>query len=281
MALPVFSVDVVRGENGAFAFSDTETVATAFQRGRCVVVNLPKESTKIIDVARRSARHHLSEIARAQVDDHCVIPNDYLQLSAARYSERCQLRGVMMEPETNSREVDDADALTKVHRIFSEVISACSTALAPEITSLPHCFSSEDGILDAFYYRPPDSTAARALCPAHVDTGLFTILCDDGTPGLEVYHSDGTTAHVSAGVWIGPLRLESNQVVIMINRELETLSGGRFPAVKHRVESLQGRDRVSLSYEVRTNSFGRQLLGRIIAEDLESSEPPKISCIVM
>ena len=85
----------------------------------------------------------------------------------------------------------------------------------------------------------------------HVDSGLLTLLAQDGVPGLQARHHNGE--------WIDVPPLE-NTLAINFGKVLERWSRGRIKATEHRViGSGQGRMSVPFFYEARAEAVIRPL----------------------
>jgi hypothetical protein len=205
--------------------------------------------------------------------------------------------------------LDEARAMLAL--VAAAVVKDLGETVVP---TLPIAGDPADGLVDAFLYRrpqapsPPPATTTpiddgegatntttgesdrarkRHPCPAHVDPGLITLLVDDGTPGLDVCvpresASEATKEPCEDSMWVGPLTLQAHHVVVMASRELSTLSHGRVPAALHRVATVGGDERVSLTYETRAGLRGREEINRILDNKLRRTElPPTSRCTIM
>lgn len=83
-----------------------------------------------------------------------------------------------------------------------------------------------------------DVPAQELSCTPHTDSGLLTLLHQDGTGGLEVRNADGD--------WI-PAPYVPGSMVVNVGDLLARMSGGRLVATEHRVRS-SGRERYSMPF---------------------------------
>ncbi|KAE8307339.1 hypothetical protein BDV41DRAFT_55667 [Aspergillus transmontanensis] len=84
----------------------------------------------------------------------------------------------------------------------------------------------------------PVTTASGSLngCGAHTDYGTFTIIFQDGTPGLELEDAN------APGSWVP---VPGDATVILTGWCAVILSGGRITAARHRVRRIPGVRRLS------------------------------------
>jgi isopenicillin N synthase-like dioxygenase len=85
----------------------------------------------------------------------------------------------------------------------------------------------------------------------HVDSGFLTLLAQDGVPGLQARHRDGT--------WLDVPPIEDG-LAVNFGKVLERWCGGRIKATEHRVIGT-GRERMSIPffYEARADAEIRPL----------------------
>ena len=85
----------------------------------------------------------------------------------------------------------------------------------------------------------------------HVDSGFLTLLAQDGVPGLQARHRDGT--------WLDVPPIDDG-LAVNFGKVLERWSGGRIKATEHRVIGT-GRERMSIPffYEARADAEIRPL----------------------
>lgn len=97
------------------------------------------------------------------------------------------------------------------------------------------------------YYHPAVSDPGQAVFAIrpHADGGIFTILANDGEPGLHICPGKGVPA--AERVWI-PVPPRANSLVVNLGGELERWSNGRFKATLHCVVNETGRERFSLPF---------------------------------
>ncbi len=78
---------------------------------------------------------------------------------------------------------------------------------------------------------------------AHVDSGLVTLLAQDGVSGLQARMHDGTQ---NDGIWVDVPPM-ANTLVVNFGKLLQRWSGGRIKATEHRVVSY-GTERYSIPF---------------------------------
>ena len=103
------------------------------------------------------------------------------------------------------------------------------------------CFDAHfaDGISTLRLIRYPARDRAEPLSGvAHVDSGIVTLLAQDGVGGLQ--------AKNRAGSWID-IPAEDNTLIVNFGRLLELWTGGRIRATEHRVLST-GQERYSIPF---------------------------------
>jgi isopenicillin N synthase-like dioxygenase len=92
----------------------------------------------------------------------------------------------------------------------------------------------------AFVYYPaqPVSSGAEQFgVGPHTDFGVLTVLCQDGTGGLQVQHADGRWVHAP------PI---ADTLVVNVGDLLARWTGNRYRSTPHRVVNRSGRERLSL-----------------------------------
>jgi isopenicillin N synthase-like dioxygenase len=110
----------------------------------------------------------------------------------------------------------------------------------PEDTFL-RWFDRPISLLRFLHYPPQDamSDAERFGTRPHTDNGVFTLLAQDDTGGLEIMDRDGT--------WI-PVPPVADSFVINLGEMMKVWSNGRFLATPHRVINRFGKERYSLPF---------------------------------
>uniref|UniRef100_A0A7S1SLY3 Isopenicillin N synthase-like Fe(2+) 2OG dioxygenase domain-containing protein n=1 Tax=Tetraselmis chuii TaxID=63592 RepID=A0A7S1SLY3_9CHLO len=185
------------------------------------------------------------------------------------YRDRAQLR--LARPGRYSESVDCvlADQLLSSSGILHQVAASflahfCS---ANNVKSHEELYDSDSTVLDAFHYPTGAPARTRVVggetvtvhpCPAHVDTGLVTVVVDD-CPGLEVYLP-------TKDQWQKVI-MTPNQVAVLVNRDLVALLRGEqsLAPTRYRVtrpdtaaDSGVKDGRLCLTYEIRTSPAGAQ-----------------------
>jgi isopenicillin N synthase-like dioxygenase len=96
-----------------------------------------------------------------------------------------------------------------------------------------------------------DGTKVYVNGAPHVDSGFLTLLAQDGVPGLQARHRDGTWLDVPPN---------DDGLAVNFGKVLERWCGGRIKATEHRVIG-SGRERMSIAffYEARADAEIRPL----------------------
>jgi isopenicillin N synthase-like dioxygenase len=124
------------------------------------------------------------------------------------------------------------DALLRLGRTLVE---ALARSLGGSLSARIACFERPSSLstLRFNHYSSKAGPAATdahdgaALgCEAHVDSGLLTLLYQDGQGGLQVQGPEGSWVDVPP---------DPNSLVVNTGLAFETLSNGRFRATRHRV----------------------------------------------
>lgn len=150
----------------------------------------------------------------------------------------------------------------RLETLYAELSSLASTLLALLASSLgrnPAAFTAimrnSVSTLRLLHYPSPPTTiplvgedkegqedqghvVEKLSCTPHTDSGLLTLLHQDGTGGLEVRNA--------AGEWI-PAPYVPGSIVVNVGDLLARMSGGRLVATEHRVRS-SGRERYSVPF---------------------------------
>lgn len=140
-------------------------------------------------------------------------------------------------PSTWFRQVvgEHHDAMTQLCR---RLLHAFAVALGLPADRFDEMFRRPQTTLQLTRYRGVTDTVERGLAP-HRDLGAFTVLVQDGTPGLEI--SD------RSGAWqvVEPI---GDGLTVNIGDWMETWSGGRFRSTLHRATNRSPVDRYSVPF---------------------------------
>lgn len=99
------------------------------------------------------------------------------------------------------------------------------------------------------------------LARGHVDTGFLTLLAQDGVPGLQAQHHDGTWLDVEP---------QEGSLAMNFGKVLQTWTAGRIKATKHRVVGLgQSRHSIPFFYEAAVDA----VIAPLPLDDAETFEP--------
>eukprot|EP00040_Diaphanoeca_grandis_P006213 m.36441 g.36441 ORF g.36441 m.36441 type:complete len:349 (+) comp17358_c0_seq1:229-1275(+) len=227
--------------------------------------------TPIRNILKQLPRVHDPENPHESVSASAykIQQNLHPQIDAARYVERCQLRFLhpLSSSKTESKSVSPnlnhggqiESTVTRLHACcasFMQISQACFQEGQTVIgTNLADHFDAQSVVLDSFLYDNKRCIGADPS-PSHVDPGIITMLADD-VPGLEVYDEHTHT-------WSGPIILQKDEVIVMVNRHISQITNGRIKACRHRVSQITGdSDRVSIVFEIKPNLTGaRAVLDR-------------------
>ena len=135
-------------------------------------------------------------------------------------------------------------ALLRVQRVLDRLLTASlMAALECSRRELPRRGAST---LDIFlYFNSQENSDRFSNCTSHIDRGLLSAVVVPEVRGLLVVSADGWR---DPTVGAKPLR----DAVVFVNHELQELSSKRYRACVHAVESVRGRPRLSISYELRS-----------------------------
>jgi isopenicillin N synthase-like dioxygenase len=125
--------------------------------------------------------------------------------------------------------------------IGARLMRAIALALGLHPDAFQHCFQPWPNIQYkvARYLCPEDETSLSGV-GAHSDSGMLTLLIQDGTGGLEAQLADG-------GAWIAvPPR--KGMLVVNLGEMLQVATQGYFLATVHRVVNTKGKQRISFPF---------------------------------
>ena len=226
--------------------------------------------TSNIDIARHEERCQIRH--RRDVHTHChgsqagteplavvsELHKSHAQFKTLAFTclARCKER-VGSRPSSRPAAIP-AQLIHPVNCVLPDIDADTDTARAADLAA---CYDDESECLDVFFYERSNK---KVPCPAHLDPGLITLLVDDHA-GVEVLNP-------VTQEWSGPIVLGGDEVLILANRALDTLSGGAFKACRHRVvDTSASSDRVSMVYEVKQNAHGLREANRLVSERLSRS----------
>ena len=146
-------------------------------------------------------------------------------------------------------------ALLRVQRVLDRLLSASlMAALECSRRELPRRGAST---LDIFLYFNNHGHFPRFQnCTPHVDRGLLSAVVVPEVRGLVVSDPDPVAPDLSGSDdWRDPTAGGEplRDAVVFVNHELQELSSKRYRACVHAVESVRGRPRLSISYELRSS----------------------------
>ena len=145
-------------------------------------------------------------------------------------------------------------ALLQVQRVLDRLLTASlMAALECSRRELPRRGAST---LDIFLYFNNHGHFPRFQnCTPHVDRGLLSAVVVPEVRGLVVSDPDPVAPDLSGSDdWRDPTAGGEplRDAVVFVNHELQELSSKRYRACVHAVESVRGRPRLSISYELRS-----------------------------
>jgi len=137
-----------------------------------------------------------------------------------------------LAPRGLSEVIDFFNTITAYH--VPTILDALGTIAGRDLASLHSQFNVNFRLVD---YHPltaaPDSPNG---CGAHTDYGTFSIIFQDGTSGLEIATPE------APDVWVP---VPGDATVLLCGWCAVVLSGGKVPAVRHRVRRVPGVRRLS------------------------------------
>lgn len=251
-----------------------EMQRSLFSEGFAILRLSTRNGTKSIKHSLKIVKNLLVKLLEQRkegVDDVYFSENDaeelqaagsHVELYAGCFKERSQLRVIVPHAKDGcveclmSRNVFVRNVYKTscyMHSLSVECLESLFTTAGIDESKV--LFDKCSSHMDMFHYKlPEDSKASNSLhipCAAHTDPGILTIISDD-SPGLQVQRG---------GLW-ETICLGPDQVAVIINRELERLSGGRLKACRHRVammaSSTERDGRISIAYEIRPNLAGQE-----------------------
>ena len=146
-------------------------------------------------------------------------------------------------------------ALLRVQRVLDRLLTASlMAALECSRRELPRRGAST---LDIFlYFNSQENSDRFANCTPHIDRGLLSAVVVPEVRGLVVSDPDPVAPDLSGSDdWRDPTAGGEplRDAVVFVNHELQELSSKRYRACVHAVESVRGRPRLSISYELRSS----------------------------
>ena len=117
--------------------------------------------------------------------------------------------------------------------LFEEGISSFRLAHYPPRT--PESYGGQDPALASIEH---EGEVLELSGVAHIDSGFVTLLVQDGVPGLQAQRTDGAWLDVPP---------EEGVITVNFGKLLETWTGGRIRATRHRVVS-RGEERYSIPF---------------------------------
>lgn len=133
------------------------------------------------------------------------------------------------------------DYVSTVTRLACDMIRVIALGLQlPEDTFIRY-FERPISLLRFIHYPPqePMSDVERFGTRPHTDNGVFTLLAQDDTGGLEIMGRDGA--------WI-PVPPVAGSFVVNLGEMMKVWSNGRFLATPHRVINRYGKERYSIPF---------------------------------
>ncbi len=123
-----------------------------------------------------------------------------------------------------------------LRRLSQKILEATLNSHAP--ISVPEAWHAGQSVLRFIHYHsvPPDRVR---MADDHVDYTFLTLHLWANEPGLEIFH-DG---------W-QPVELNAQEIAVFPGYLLELATGGRIPALRHRVSKRTNRDRYSCPFLV-------------------------------
>lgn len=132
------------------------------------------------------------------------------------------------------------EAYRELQTLSTQLLSLLAVALGKEPGFFAHYLEDSVSTLRLLHYPAVTGEQRQELsCTEHTDSGLLTLLHQDGTGGLEVLNPEGE--------WVAAPYV-SGSIVLNIGDLMAKVSGGRFKATMHRVRTETGRERYSVPF---------------------------------
>lgn len=202
------------------------------------------------------AIRHLFDYLRSNQDDAAALNATYpkrgiFKTAATHNATADQKFTIDLSPVRNDRIPGDLHArlaaagLDDVLAFFQHVDNTLSGPILSSLSTLAgvnfsaaHKTGNVNYRLCDYYTDTADPESDNG-CGAHTDYGTFSIIFQDGTPGLEMEEDAAATG---PGVWVP---VPGDATVILAGWCAVILSGGRIRATRHRVRRVPGVRRLS------------------------------------
>ena len=181
--------------------------------------------------------------------DDALLPDGWRETAARYYLGAEHIGAALLASLSRSLGIDEG--------IFARAFDdGISTLRLLHYLARDGAATHDDGV-----YVEHDGRIHEAITPAHVDSGLLTVLATCGVPGLQ--------AQASTGEWID-VPVVDDGFAVNFGGLLERWTGGRIRATRHRVLG-QGEERYSVPFffEPRPST----VIAPLPLEGIESFEP--------
>ncbi|KAL9047115.1 MAG: hypothetical protein Q9214_000230 [Letrouitia sp. 1 TL-2023] len=132
------------------------------------------------------------------------------------------------------------EAYKELQTLSTQLLSLLAVSLGKEPGFFAHYLEDSVSTLRLLHYPAVTGERRQELsCTEHTDSGLLTLLHQDGTGGLEVLNPEGE--------WVAAPYVPGS-IVLNIGDLMGKVSGGRFKATMHRVRTEAGQERYSVPF---------------------------------
>ncbi|KAL9607979.1 MAG: hypothetical protein Q9167_007162 [Letrouitia subvulpina] len=132
------------------------------------------------------------------------------------------------------------EAYRELQTLSTQLLSLVAVSLGKEPGFFAHYLEDSVSTLRLLHYPAVTGEQRQELsCTEHTDSGILTLLHQDGTGGLEVLSPEGE--------WVAAPYVPGS-IVLNIGDLMAKVSGGRFKATMHRVRAEAGRERYSVPF---------------------------------
>lgn len=132
------------------------------------------------------------------------------------------------------------EAYKELQALSTQLLSLLAVSLGKDPRFFAHYLEDSVSTLRLLHYPAVTGEQRQDLsCTEHTDSGLLTLLHQDGTGGLEVLNPEGE--------WVAAPYVPGS-IVLNIGDLMAKVSGGRFKATMHRVRAEAGRERYSVPF---------------------------------